>query len=73
MDQQPEELSRTCDIEGTVDGKTIKFCVIAVPKDDEDVCETNVSDGKLFPPIPPSRGVSRLPQVVHESQVRLDC
>ena len=79
MDQKPEQLSRTCDLEGTVDGKAIKFRVVAVPKDGEgairkfgDDSDENVLDGTQFPPIPPSKGVSRLPQLIHTSQVRLD-
>ena len=77
MDQKPEDLSRTCDIEGTIDGKTIKFRVVAVPKDGEgairkfgDDSDENVLDGTQFPPIPPSKGAPRLPQLVHNTQVR---
>ena len=78
VDHQPNELSRTCDTEGTLDGKQVKFRVISVPKDGEgavrkfgDDCDFNVLDGTQFPPIPPAKAPSRLPKLVHTSQVRI--
>jgi len=62
--------------EGTFDNKSIKFKVIAVPKDGEgavlkfgDNSDWDVEDGIHFPPIPPAAPNSRLPQLVCDTQL----
>ena len=77
VDNLPEELSRQCEFEGTLDEKKIKFRVVAVPKDGEgavrkfgDESDFNVQDGTQFPPIPPAKAPSRLPKLIRNTQVR---
>jgi hypothetical protein len=76
VDQVAADLSRTCGLEGTLDGKTIKFKVVAVPKDGEgairkygDESDDNVLEGTQFPAIPPAKSASHLPQLVRNNQV----
>lgn len=76
MDRDPSELSRECNFQSTLDGKKIKFKVMAVPQDGEgpirkfgDGSDGDVLDGTLFPAIPPAKLPSRLPQLVASTQV----
>lgn len=76
MDKKAEDLTRTVDLEGTIDGKKTKFRVISIPRDGEgavrkfgDASDDNVLDGTQFPPIPPPKSPSRLPQLLHGTQV----
>lgn len=63
------------DFHDTFDNKTIKFRVIAVPKDGEgavmkygDESDLNVEDGFHFPHVPPRLPQSRLPKLLFNSQ-----
>lgn len=62
--------------EGTMDGKSIKFKVISVPKDGEgatlkygDESDWHIDDGIHYPHVPPPLPESRLPQLVHNTKV----
>lgn len=75
VDQDPDDVSRKVNSEGTLDGKKTKFKVVAVPKDGEGVVrkfgddsDFDVLDGTQFPAIPPARAASRLPQLVRNTQ-----
>ena len=77
VDHDPKDLSRSVDAEGTLDGKTTKFKVVAVPKDGEgairkfgDDSDFNVLDGTQFPAIPPAKSESRLPKLIRSNEVR---
>ena len=76
VDKDAADLSRTCGLEGTLDGKKIKFKVVAVPKDGEgairkygDESDDNVLQGIQFPAIPPAKSPSHLPQLVRNNKV----
>lgn len=71
VDLQPTELSRTCNFESTLDGKKIKYRVVAVPQDGEGTVLKfgDDSDFEGFPAIPPAKSASRLPQLVCDTQV----
>jgi hypothetical protein len=76
VDKQPSELSRECNFEGTLDGRAIKFRVVAIPKDGEgavrkfgDSSDDDVLEGTRFPAIPPGKPASRLPKLFSSSQV----
>ena len=76
VDHEPSDLVRGCNCEGTLDGKAIKFKVVAVPQDGEgavrkfgDSSDDDVLEGIRFPAIPPAKPASRLPQLFHSSQV----
>ena len=64
--------------EGTLDNKAIKYKVISVPKEGEgavlkygDESDWHVDDGIHYPHVPPSLPTSRLPQLIHNTKVRL--
>ena len=64
------------DFQGTFDKKNIKFRVTAIPKDGEgailkygDESDLNVEDGLHFPHVPPPLPTSRLPKLVHDTQL----
>jgi hypothetical protein len=82
FDNTPAELSTntlTAGFEGTLDGKSIKFRVVALAKEGSgailmygDGSDFDVEDGSLFPAIPPAVSKSRLPQLVcNQKQLRL--
>jgi secreted Zn-dependent insulinase-like peptidase len=71
--------SLTPGFEGTLDGKRIKFRVVALAKEGSgavllygDGSDFEVEDGSLFPAIPPAVSKSRLPQLIcNQKQLRL--
>lgn len=63
--------------EGTLDGKEIKYRIVALAKEGQgavlkfgDESDHHVEDGIHFPPIPPALSESRLPQLISNTQVR---
>ncbi len=80
VDQQPSHLSASTlnpGFEGTLDGKAIKYRIVALAKDGKgavlkygDQSDHHVEDGIHFPPIPPALSDSRLPQLISNTQVR---
>ena len=78
--QEGQDSSVEEGLEGTLDGKKIKFRVTAVPQNGGDKTfsfgdsahDDDVEDGLAFPAVPPSAGEGRLPRLVHDkSSVRL--
>lgn len=66
--------------EGTLDEKSTKYRVVAVAMAGEgsvlkfgDDSDHHVEDGVQFPPIPPVLSESRLPQLIHNTQVSETC
>jgi len=64
--------------EGTLDGKSIKYKIVSVPRDGDgavlkygDESDWHVEDGMAYPHVPPAQPASRLPKLVSNTKVSI--